>query len=170
MANTPNPQEKPGTAAPAGAASIITPAPLAIPPTPWEVAQANQSASLARLQVLKAEVESLGSVLIKEDPDFHYIYVPVDVENEGIIKRRFIEGNWEIVQEASIVSSNMWVLRILKSIKQERYGKALAAFNAVVGILHQDRVGSNPDAVSGKAAGQFLTEEQLKSTPRTILG
>ena len=167
MANNPNTQDKPTPAA--GAESIITPAPLAIPPTPWEVAQANQSASLARLQVLKAEVESAGSVLVKEDPDFHYIYVPVDPENEGIIKRRFIEGDWEIVQEAAIVSANMWVLRIPKSIKQERYSKALAAFNSVVGILHQDRVGSNPDAVSGTASGQLLTEDQLKATPRTIL-
>lgn len=169
MANAPDTQEKPGAEPVTPPAAIITPAPLAIPPTAWEVAQANQSASLARLQVLKAEVETMGSVLVKEDPDYHYIYVPVDVENEGIIKRRFIEGSWEIVQEAAIVSSNMWVLRILKSIKQERYGKALAAFNAVVGILHQDRVGSNPDAVSGQAAGQFLTEDQLKTTPRTIL-
>jgi hypothetical protein len=172
MSNTNDKTQKPELIEPApdiAPPAVVEPAPLVIAPAAWEVAQAEASKSLARLQVLQAEVETSGDTLAKEDPDYHYIYVPVAAENEDLVRRRFRAGGWEIVQDAALATSHMWVLRILKTLKQERYQKALAEFNAVVGIINQDHASKNPHAFGANATGVVLTEEQLKNTPRTVL-
>lgn len=154
-------------------ATIVTPAVMpayapTVELTPWEQAERQAKATQARLDVLFAEVQLGGRESLKQDPDFHYIFIPADPDNEHMVRRRFAEGGWEVVREGVGSLINTWVLRIRRDLKTDRYQKALSAFNAVVGILSNDRLSQDPN-LTGGVVEQVLTEEDIRSRPSTSL-